>query len=141
MHSSGQMGGSGCEGINITDVRGSGSLNYRDQLSVSTWNCGGLSFTVRENLKDFCDIRVLTETHDNGTLKCQTLHQRRTSSSTGPVCWCVFSSLRSGLKICHPQRQLWPTNNFHPCAIIPLQPSCYWGIYSTPTSQRKTLLL
>ena len=62
-------GGSGCEGISTAGVGGSGSLNFRDQLSISTWNCGGLSFTVRENLRDFCDILVLTETHDSGSLK------------------------------------------------------------------------
>ena len=41
-----------------------------NQLKFATWNCGGLSYTVRELCKDLkYDVLALTETHDKGTLK------------------------------------------------------------------------
>ena len=68
-HSRCSRSGSGCEGIDNVGVRRPEKLNYKDQITVATWNCGGLSYTTRETMKDFCDVLVLTETHDNGLLK------------------------------------------------------------------------
>ena len=68
-HSRSPRSGSGCEGIDVTGARDRGKLKFNDQLTVATWNCGGLFFTTREACKDYCDILALTETHDNGVLK------------------------------------------------------------------------
>ena len=45
-------------------------IHLGDLLKISTWNCGGLSFTQKEICCDLNnDILALTETHDKGTLK------------------------------------------------------------------------
>ena len=45
-------------------------LRLGEHLKIATWNCGGLSYSQRELCTEYgFDILVLTETHDNGTLK------------------------------------------------------------------------
>ena len=40
------------------------------KLKIATWNCGGLSYTLRDLCAELgYDILVLTETHDKGTLR------------------------------------------------------------------------
>ena len=52
-HSRCSRSGSGCEGINNVGVRIAEKLYYKDQITVATWNFGGLSYTTRETMKDF----------------------------------------------------------------------------------------
>ena len=49
--------------------RGGNCLKPKDQLTVATWNCGGLSHTQRTLCQeDNFDILALTETHDKGNM-------------------------------------------------------------------------
>ena len=59
-------GATGCEDnvINTTS-----QLRLGQPLRIGTWNCGGLSFTIKEMCRDLeYDALVLTETHDKGSL-------------------------------------------------------------------------
>ena len=144
--------GSGCEGISIKDVRGSGRLNFRDQISVSTWNCGGLSFTVRETLKDFYDILVLTETHDNGSLKSnKNFIKGEPAPSTDPYAGvsfllsnraskCVTHSGSCGPRITFIRVRSSPCDMFIVGVYIPHQHRLERPFYSDTLKQLKSVL-
>ena len=60
------LGATGCEDNVINPTS---QLRLGQELRIGTWNCGGLSFTIKEMCKDLeYDALVLTETHDKGTL-------------------------------------------------------------------------
>ena len=45
-------------------------LKLGEHLKLSTWNCGGLSFTQRQLCQELgYDVLALTETHNAGTMK------------------------------------------------------------------------
>ena len=54
-------------------VDGASRLGMNNSIKISTWNCGGLSFTQRNLCYDLGhDILALTETHDNGQMSKNT---------------------------------------------------------------------
>ena len=59
-------GVTGCED-NV--INSTSQLRLGQPLKIGTWNCGGLSYTIKEMFRDLeYDALVLTETHDKGSL-------------------------------------------------------------------------
>ena len=66
------QGVTGCEDTifaNNQKISNNKRLKLGKTIKVATWNCGGLSYTIREMCSELkYDILALTETHDKGQL-------------------------------------------------------------------------